>query len=84
MGIKQWWQKVKNEKKRKELIQAAQKLESKADPSLPKKTLPKNRAVKQEIIGVEKKWGFVKLESSIYLIEKRLSKSVQKPNKSNR
>lgn len=84
MGIKQWWQKVKNEKKRKELIQAAQKLESKADPSLPKKTLPKNRAVKQEIIEVEKKWGFVKLESSIYLIEKRLSKSVQKPNKSNR
>lgn len=46
MGIKQWWQKVKNEKKRKELIQAAQKLESKADPSLPKKALPKNRAVK--------------------------------------
>ena len=84
MGIKQWWQKVKNEKKRKELIQAAQKLESKADPSLPKKTLPKNRAVKQEIIEVEKKRGFVKLESSVYLIEKRLSKSVQKPNKSNR
>ena len=84
MGIKQWWQKVKNEKKRKELIQAAQKLESKADPSLPKKTLPKNRAVKQEIIEVEKKWGFVKLESSINLIEKRFSKSVQKPNKSNR
>lgn len=27
MGIKQWWQKVKNEKKRKELIRAAQKLE---------------------------------------------------------
>ena len=46
MGMKQWWQKVKNEKKRKELIQAAQKLESKADPSLPKKTLPKNRSVK--------------------------------------
>lgn len=46
MGIKQWWQKVKNEKKRKELIRAAQKLESKADPSIPKKTLPKNRAVK--------------------------------------
>lgn len=46
MGIKQWWQKVKNEKKRKELIQASQKLESKADPSIPKKTLPKNRAVK--------------------------------------
>ena len=61
MGIKQWWQKVKNEKKRKELIQAAQKLENKADPSLPKKTLPKNRAVKQEIIGVEKKLGLVKL-----------------------
>ena len=61
MGIKQWWQKVKNEKKRKELIQAAQKLESKADPSLPKKTLPKNRAVKQEIIEVEKKRGLGKL-----------------------
>lgn len=60
MGIKQWWQKVKNEKKRKELIQAAQKLESKADPSLPKKTLPKNRAVKQEMIGEEKKRGLVK------------------------
>lgn len=61
MGMKQWWQKVKNKKKRKELIQAAQKLESKADPSLPKKTLPKNRAVKQEIIEVEKKRGLVKL-----------------------
>lgn len=61
MGIKQWWQKVKNEKKRKELIQAAQKLESKADPSLPKKTLPKNRAVKQEMIGEEKKRGLVNL-----------------------
>ena len=84
MGIKQWWQKVKNEKKRKELIQAAQKLENKADPSLPKKTLPKNRAVKQEMIGKEKKWGFVKLESSVYLIEKRLSKSVKKPNNYNR
>ena len=46
MGIKQWWQKVKNEKKRNELIRAAQKLESKADPSIPKKTLPKNRAKK--------------------------------------
>ena len=58
--MKQWWQKVKNEKKRRELIQAAQKLESKADPSLPKKALPKNRAVKQEIIEVEKKWGLMK------------------------
>lgn len=84
MGMKQWWQKIKNEKKRKKLVQAAQKLESKADPSLPKKTLPKNRAVKQEIIEVEKKWGLVKLESSVYLIEKRFSKSVQKPNNSNR
>lgn len=46
MGMKQWWQKIKNEKKRKKLVQAAQKLESKADPSLPKKTLPKNRVVK--------------------------------------
>ena len=33
MGIKQWWQKVKNEKKRKELIQAAQKLENKGSLS---------------------------------------------------
>lgn len=70
MGMKQWWQKIKNEKKRKKLVQAAQKLESKADPSLPKKTLPKNRAVKQEIIEVEKKWGLVKLESPMYQIEK--------------
>ena len=61
MGMKQWWRKVKNEKKRKELIRVAQKLESKADPSLPKKTLPKNRSVKQEIIGEEKKRGLVQL-----------------------
>ena len=46
MGIRQWWKKVKNEKKRKKLIQAAQKLENKADPTISKKTLPKNRAVK--------------------------------------
>ena len=47
MGMKQWWQKIKNEKKRKKLVQAAQKLENKADPSLPKKRLPKNGVVKQ-------------------------------------
>ena len=58
MGIRQWWKKVKNEKKRKKLIQAAQKLENKADPTISKKTLPKNRAVKQEIIGVEKSWDW--------------------------
>lgn len=46
MRIRQWWQALKKEKKRKELIRAAQKLEAKADPSIPKKTLPKNRAVK--------------------------------------
>ena len=46
MGMKQWWQKIKNEKKRKKLVQAAQKLENKADPSLPKKRLPKNGVVK--------------------------------------
>ncbi|MDU6947123.1 MAG: hypothetical protein E6381_06535 [Streptococcus parasanguinis] len=46
MEIRQWWQDLKKEKKRKELIRAAQKLENKVDPSIPKKTLPKNRAVK--------------------------------------
>lgn len=61
MEIRKWWQDLKKEKERKKLVQAAQKLESKADPSLPKKTLPKNRAVKQEMIGEEKKRGLVKL-----------------------
>ena len=38
---------VASAKKRKEAkIRAAQKLENKVDPSMPKKTLPKNRAVK--------------------------------------
>lgn len=46
MGIRQWWQALKKEKKRKELIRAAQKLENKVDPSMPKKRLPENRAVK--------------------------------------
>lgn len=46
MGMKQWWQKIKNEKKRKKLVQAAKELEAKADPSLPKKRLPKNGVVK--------------------------------------
>ena len=84
MEIRKWWKDLKKEKKRKKLVQAAKELEAKADPSLPKKTLPKIRAVKQEIIEVELKWGLVKLESSVYLIEERLSKSVQKPNDSNR
>ena len=60
MEIRKWWQDLKKEKERKKLVQAAQKLESKADPSLPKKTLPKNRAVKQEMIGEERKWELVK------------------------
>lgn len=46
MGIRQWWQELKKEKKRKELVQAAKELEAKADPSLPKKRLPKNGVVK--------------------------------------
>lgn len=46
MEIRKWWQDLKKEKERKKLVQAAQKLENKADPSLPKKKLPENRAVK--------------------------------------
>ncbi len=46
MGIRQWWQELKKEKKRKELVQAAQELEAKVDSSLPKKRLPKNEVVK--------------------------------------
>lgn len=46
MVMKQWWQKIKNEKKRKKLVQAAKELEAKADPRLPKKRLPENKAVK--------------------------------------
>ena len=46
MEIRKWWKKQKKEKERKKLVQAAQKLENKADPSLPKKKLPENRAVK--------------------------------------
>ena len=46
MGMKQWWQKIKKEKKREKLVQAAKKLEAKADPRLPKKQLPKNGVVK--------------------------------------
>lgn len=46
MGIRQWWQELKKEKKRKELVKSAQTLEAKVDPSLPKKRLPKNRVVK--------------------------------------
>lgn len=46
MGIRQWWQELKKEKKRKELVKSAQALEAKVDPSLPKKRLPENSAVK--------------------------------------
>lgn len=84
MKIRKWWQDLKKEKERKKLVQAAKELEAKADPSLPKKRLPKNGVVKQEIIGVEKKRELVKLGGAVYFIEKRLSKSVQKPNNSNR
>lgn len=47
MEIRKWWQDLKKEKKRKKLVQAAKELEAKADPSLPKKRLPKNGVVKQ-------------------------------------
>ena len=46
MGIRQWWQALKKEKKRKELVKSAQTLEAKVDSSFPKKRLPENRAVK--------------------------------------
>ena len=47
MKIRKWWQDLKKEKERKKLVQAAKELEAKADPSLPKKRLPKNGVVKQ-------------------------------------
>ena len=46
MEIRKWWQDLKKEKERKKLVQAAEELEAKADPSLPKKRLPENKAVK--------------------------------------
>ena len=46
MKIRKWWQDLKKEKERKKLVQAAKELEAKVDPSLPKKRLPENRAVK--------------------------------------
>ena len=46
MKVVEWWQKREKEKKQKKLLTAAQKLEAEADPSLPKKRLPKNGAVK--------------------------------------
>lgn len=46
MKVVEWWQKREKEKKQKKLLTAAQKLEAKADLSLPKKRLPKNGAVK--------------------------------------
>ena len=47
MEIRKWGQDLKKEKERKKLVQAAKELEAKADPSLPKKRLPKNGVVKQ-------------------------------------
>ena len=47
MEIRKWLENLKKEKKRKKLVQAAKELEAKADPSLPKKRLPKNGEVKQ-------------------------------------
>ena len=46
MEIRKWLENLKKEKKRKKLVQAAKALEAKADPSLPKKRLPKNGVVK--------------------------------------
>ena len=46
MGMRQWWRELKKEKKRKELVKSAHELEAKVDPSLPKKRLPENKAVK--------------------------------------
>ena len=46
MEIRKWLENLKKEKKRKKLVQAAKKLEEKANPSLPKKRLPKNGVVK--------------------------------------
>ncbi|VTY26774.1 Uncharacterised protein [Streptococcus parasanguinis] len=46
MEIVKWLKDLKKEKKRKKLVQAAKELEAKADPSLPKKRLPKNEVVK--------------------------------------
>lgn len=46
MEIRKWLENLKKEKKRKKLVQAAKELEVKADPSLPKKRLPKNGVVK--------------------------------------
>ena len=46
MKVVECWQKREVEKKQKKLLPAAQKLEAQADPSLPKKRLPKNGAVK--------------------------------------
>ncbi len=46
MEIRKWWKNLKKEKKRKKLVQTAKDLEAKADPSLPKKRLPKNGVVK--------------------------------------
>lgn len=47
MEIRKWLENLKKEKKRKKLVRAAKELEAKADPSLPKKRLPKNGVVKQ-------------------------------------
>ena len=47
MEIRKWLENLKKEKKRKKQVQAAKELEAKADPSLPKKRLPKNGVVKQ-------------------------------------
>ena len=46
MEIRKWWKDLKKEKERKKLVQAAKKLEAKADPRSPKKQLPKNGVVK--------------------------------------
>ena len=46
MEIRKWLENLKKEKKRKKLVRSAKELEATADPSLPKKRLPKNGVVK--------------------------------------
>ena len=46
MEIIKWLKDLKKKNKRKKLVQVAKELEAKADPSLPKKRLPKNGVVK--------------------------------------
>ena len=46
MEIRKWLENLKKRKETEKTGQAAKELEAKADPSLPKKRLPKNGVVK--------------------------------------